>query len=154
MGFSRQEYWSGLPFPSPPLLVTSHQRSPSLSKIWLVCSYLEFLALLTQTKSSVALSLRQLQVGCSHDTRSSWERQIVCLVPPSLGHPERGKLSAWFRHRSVNSAKCLHTDSLLWWSSRVSETISAMSQHQAWQGSETSRLGGWGSGSERHTFTY
>lgn len=78
---------------SPPL-VTSDQRSLSLSKLWLVCSYLEFLALLTQTKSSVAQSLRQLQVGCSHDTRSSWERQIVCLVQPPFC-----KLCQMFAHR-------------------------------------------------------
>ena len=40
MGFSRQEYWSGLPFPSPEDLPDPgiEPRSPSLSTKWMIAS--------------------------------------------------------------------------------------------------------------------
>jgi len=81
MGFPRQEYWSGLPFPSPrdlpdPGLEATSCRVPSLRTLHL-----------GESSENLWLSA-QLTSCCSHGGKSElWPQNLLAQCPGSCGSP-------------------------------------------------------------------
>ena len=94
MGFSRQEYWSGVPLPSPTTLVQATIISLGLlvvyllSRVWLICDPID-----CRPPGSSVHGISQVRilgwVAISFSRRSSWPRDrihIYCISRQILYH--------------------------------------------------------------------
>ena len=95
MGFSKQEYWSGLPFPSPPevLILPNEniQKSVLSVKFWCLGNTLEEI-LWSGLKEICALSSRNLQQDSMRlRVKSRWKR----VSPVSQAYPSHCSEQNW-----------------------------------------------------------
>ena len=96
LGFSRQEYWSGLPFPCPGDLPNPviEPGSPALQADSLLTELGEKPYLVRLGKLHPCLNPTLLLCLCSRAARYGWEKPYTscCLVPFSISHLSSGEL--------------------------------------------------------------